>query len=151
MFNITKPMMAMKSCFTGGVTAVASTKFYDIDAGKAVQGAESLPQAPRSAFRKRPVKLTYDKNEFHQFRLPSENTFLLGTFDKEDIFGKRNGVQQSPHIQAQTDLDSSLLWFFGFATFLMMCGEFKPKSQYRALRDNFRNSDMGKFSEEDFN
>jgi hypothetical protein len=33
----------------------------------------------------------------------------------------------------------------------MMCGEFKPKSQYRALRDNYRNSDMGKFSEEDFN
>ena len=91
--------MAMKSCFTGSVTAVASTKFYDIDAGKAVQGAEHLPQAPRSAFRKRPVTLTYDKNEFHQFRLPSENSFLLGTFDKEDLFGKRNGVQQSPHIQ----------------------------------------------------
>jgi hypothetical protein len=36
MFNITKPIMAMKSCFTGSVTAVASTKFYDIDAGKEV-------------------------------------------------------------------------------------------------------------------
>ncbi|MNY82184.1 hypothetical protein D3C86_2241420 [compost metagenome] len=62
---LTKSMMAMKSCFTGGVTAVASTKFYDIDAGKGVQGASSLPEAPKSAFRKRPVKLTYDKNEFH--------------------------------------------------------------------------------------
>ena len=57
--------MTMKSCFTGGVTAVATTKFYDIEAGKGVQGGEMLPEAPRSAFRKRPVKLTYDKNEFH--------------------------------------------------------------------------------------
>jgi len=44
-----------------------------------------------------------------------------------------------------------MLWLWGFATFLMMCGEFKPKSQYRALRTNYLSSDMGKFTEEDFN
>ena len=54
--------------------------------------ASSLPRAPQSAFRKRPVRLTYDKNEFYRFRLPSENAYLLGNFDKHAIFGTRHGL-----------------------------------------------------------
>ena len=40
----------------------------------------ALPRAPQSAFRKRPVRLSYDKNEFWRYRLPSENHFLLQNF-----------------------------------------------------------------------
>ena len=39
--------------------------------------ANQLDEAPRNPYRKRPVKLIYDKNEFHMFRLPSEKAFLL--------------------------------------------------------------------------
>ena len=37
--------------------------------------AESLPHAPANPYRKKPVKLVYDKNEFHMFKLPSEKAF----------------------------------------------------------------------------
>ena len=57
-----------------------------------------LPVAPKSAFRKRPVKLRYDKNEYWMFRLPSEQAFLFGAFDTSDLFGKRKGITHSPHI-----------------------------------------------------
>jgi hypothetical protein len=46
-----------------------------------------LPPSPQNPYRKRPVKLVYDKNEYHMFMLPSEKAFLLGSFDHEDVFG----------------------------------------------------------------
>ena len=57
-----------------------------------------IPRAKQSVFRKRPVKLSYDQNEYYSFRLPSEETSLLGTFDRDEIFGKRQGINHSPHI-----------------------------------------------------
>jgi len=46
------------------------------------------------------LKLVYDKNDYHAFRLPSEQAFLLGPFDTEDIFGQRKGINHSPHIRS---------------------------------------------------
>ena len=83
-------------------------------------GAGELPLAPRSAFRKRPVKLEYDRNEFWMFRMPSEDAFLLNAFDRDDLFGARKGIQQSPHIKAQTDLDTNMLYLLGGVSFLML-------------------------------
>ena len=54
-----------------------------------------------NAFRKRPQKLKYDKNEFWMFRLPSEHHFLLGSYDQDDLFGKRKGVEHAPFIKTQ--------------------------------------------------
>ena len=45
--------------------------------GASKMDASTLPLAPKSAFRKRPVRLDYDKNEYWMFRLPSESAFLL--------------------------------------------------------------------------
>ena len=67
---------------TGGVDILGATKM----------DATNLPRAPTSAFRKRPVRLIYDKNDFWSFRMPSENAFLLGNFDKHSIFGTRHGL-----------------------------------------------------------
>ena len=126
-----------KSGISNGAAAVQINTNYNLDSSKNID-SEGLPQAPFNPYRKRPVKLTYDKNEFYMFRMPSENTFLLGSFDKEDLFGKRKGIQQSPHIKAQTDLDSNIVWLIAGVTFVMMFSELKPKHTYRTLRDNFR-------------
>ena len=71
--------------------------------------------------------------------------------EREDVFGKRKGIQQSPHIKAQTDLDSNLLWLIAGSTVLMAMFEVGSKSDFKALRGNFRTSDMGRFKESDFN
>ena len=60
---------------------------------------ESLPHAPKNPYRKRPVKLIYDKNDYHMFRLPSEKAFLLGGMDHNELFGARKGIDHSPHIR----------------------------------------------------
>ena len=112
---IGKQFNKFKSSFSSSLSGVQSTKVYDITASTKID-ATGLPLAPQSAFRKRPVKLSYDKNEYHMFRLPSEDSFLLGAMDRDEIFGKRKGITHSPHIQAQTDLDSNLLWLFAGAT-----------------------------------
>ncbi len=146
---IGKQFNKFKSTFSSSLSGIQSTKTYDITANTRVN-AKDLPLAPQSAFRKRPVKLTYDKNEFHMFRLPSEDGFLLGAMDRDEIFGKRKGVTHSPHIQAQTDMDSNLLWLFAGITLLMVAGEVKNHSEFRTLRENFRDGDMAKLSVSDF-
>ena len=94
---IGKNFNKFKSSFSANVSGVLSTKNYDITTPTKIN-ATDLPLAPQSAFRKRPVKLSYDKNEYHMFRLPSEDGFLLGSMDRDELFGKRKGVSHSPHI-----------------------------------------------------
>ena len=84
------------------------------------------------------------------FRLPSEDGFLLGAMDADDLFGRRKGINHSPHIQAQTDLDSNLLWAIAAIMVVMSLRELKNHDQFRTLRENFRDSDLGKFKESDF-
>ena len=58
-----------------------------------------MPYAPKNPYRKRPVKLIYDKNDFWMFKLPSEKAFLLGGYDYNDLFGERKGINHSPQIR----------------------------------------------------
>ncbi len=146
---IGKQFNAFKGKFANALSSAQSNATYDITAGTKVD-ATGLPLAPRSAFRKRPTKLVYDKNEFHMFRLPSEDGFLLGAMDRDELFGRRKGITHSPHIKAQTDLDSNLLWAFAAVTIFLAARELKRHDQFRTLRENFRASDLGKFKESDF-
>ena len=82
---------AQSAANEGSKVAAAAQNNYELFAGAKMDGS-NLPQAPKSAFRKRPVSLSYDKNEFYMFRMPSENTFLLQNFDKHAIFGTRHGL-----------------------------------------------------------
>jgi hypothetical protein len=131
--------------------SASSKKTYDMSSNYRGDGdGADIPKAPANPYKKRPMKLKYDKNEFYSFRLPSENHFLLGAFDNEDIFGKRKGIEHSPHIRAQLNLDSNLVYIYLFLTFLAFGLEMKYHDEFVALRDNYVTSDMGKFSYDDF-
>ena len=108
--------------------AASETPLNILDAKKV--SAEGLPRAPVSAFRKKPVKLQYDMNEYHMFRLPSEKAFLFGSFDYNELFGRKKGITHSPHIQAQVDIDTRLLWLIGGLSVAMMCTEFKRQAEF---------------------
>jgi hypothetical protein len=82
---------AFKASVSNLTARVQSTKVYDLDAANKVDPT-GLPVSSRSAFRKRPVKLEYDANEYHMFRLPSESDFLFTGMDKDDVFGYRKGL-----------------------------------------------------------
>ena len=84
------------------------------------------------------------------FRLPSEETFLLDSFNKDELFGKRKGITNSPHIKAQSDLDSNLIWAFAFVMFGLCVYDMKPHAKIRTLRANYRDNETGKFEEADF-
>merc|ERR1719491_309994 len=131
-----------------GTQAQAVSQLNILDSKK-LDGS-TLPIAPTSAFRKRPVRLHYDKNEYWMFRLPSEKAFLLDAFDSSDLFGKRKGITHSPHIKAQTDLDTNLLYLIGGVTLVMLATEIGRHSEFAPLRENYRNTDMGKFLASDF-
>ena len=93
----------------------------------------------------------YDSNEYHMFRLPSEKSFLFSDFDYNDLFGQRKGTNHSPHIRAQMNLDSNIVWFMAISSIVLMLRELKRSHDMVTLRKNLVNSDMGWFKEEDFN
>lgn len=109
-----------------------------------------VPPTPSNPYRKKPVKLVYDSNEYHMFRLPSEKAFLLGSYDYEDVFGQRKGINHSPHLRAQMDMDSNLVWFIAGVSLIGLIIENKRTHDFVTLRENMVNSDKGWFSEEDF-
>ena len=78
--------MNFRTAITNATGSIGTTGTTTISAFKPYDG-ENLPRAPVSVYRKRPIKLIYDKNDYHMFRLPSEKTFLLGSYDYEDLFG----------------------------------------------------------------
>jgi hypothetical protein len=70
--------------------------------------------------------------------------------DKDDIFGYRKGLQHSPFMQAQQNLDSNLLWAITIGSVFMMGYAIKQKARMQTLRENYRNADMGRFDEDSF-
>ena len=112
--------------------------------------ASALPRAPESAFRKRPVRLTYDKNEFWRYRLPSENHFLLQNFDKHDLFGKRHGIDHAPQFKAQMDIDGRLMYGLFGISLLMLLSDMPRNGKLLNLRENFRTVTYGRFEADDF-
>ena len=74
---------------------------------------------------------------------------MFAPFDKEEIFGKRHGVDYSPHIKTQVDLDTKLLWLIGgltVAALMTMGGTLEETS---ALRLNYRMTNMGRITVDD--
>ena len=127
---------------------LGSNKTYNVNWYS--QEPTSLPAAPTSPWRKAPVKLRYDRQEYHMFRLPSEEKFLLGPFDRQEIFGKKEGRTHSKQVAAHINLDNNLIFALAIFTVLALWTEYKDHDEYYALRENFKNNDMGKFAIEDF-
>ena len=121
----------------------------DFLAASRIDGS-TLPQAPASAFRKRPTRLTYDKNEFYQFRLPSEHSFLMQNFDSATIFGKREGLNHSPHIKEQMNIDHRILLGLIGLTTAMVISDFSRQGKFCNLRENYRRVGHGRFQADDF-
>ena len=112
--------------------------------------ADQLPAAPKNPYRKRPVKLVYHKNDFHMFRLPSEKSFLLSSFNYNELFGEKKGMSHAPHIRSQMDLDTNVVLVFLGLTLGLLLWEPGRTHKLVTLRENMRNSDMGYFEEDDF-
>ena len=84
------------------------------------------------------------------FRMPSEKNFLIGAMDYNELFGKRKNTDHSPAIRNQLDLDTNLCILMFGTTLLLLFKEAGKTHKYETLRQNMSESDMGKFSVEDF-
>ena len=130
--------------------ALQTKKTYDITESYKNVSSARLPVAPLNPYRKRPQKLVYDKMEFQAFRLPSEGHFLLSPFDQDTLFGKREGINHSPAVRSQLNLDSNLVWLYFILTLLALGTEFKHHDEFLNLRQGLLSSNDGRFTEEDF-
>lgn len=75
---------------------------------------------------------------------------MLGSYDQDDLFGKRKGIEHSPHIRAQLDLDTRMVWAGVLLTFVALGFEFGYHDEFVPLRNNFVLVGAGKFEEGDF-
>ena len=85
--KIGKMFMGLRASINSGMSSLYTHKGKDCTLPQTTQynvdgvTADQLPKAPQNPYRKRPVKLNYDINDFHMFRLPSEKAFLLGSLN----------------------------------------------------------------------
>ena len=139
---------AFSTAEAGKAVATTSDRI-DVMASSRLDGS-ALPRAPKSAFRKRPVRFNYDKNEFYSFRLPTENYFLMQNFDTSAIFGKRYGLEHSPHIRDQMNIDSRILLGLVGVSLAMCFSDFSRNGKFCNLRENYRRVTYGRFEADDF-
>ena len=74
----------------------------------------------------------------------------MQNFDKTAIFGKNQGINHSPHIQSQVNLDTTILLGLLGGTVLMLLSDFKRNGKMMNLRENLRTSGYGRFEADDF-
>ena len=153
--TIGKMFMQLRASVSGGLSALyTNQKHYEMPTERPFNQngvtAEDLPRAPVNPWRKRPIKMQYSRSDFEMFRLPSEKAFLLGGMDYKDLFGKRQGMNHAPHIRSQMDLDTNIVLAACGLCFLLMVWEPARTHKFVTLRENMRNSDMGKFEAADF-
>ena len=74
----------------------------------------------------------------------------MGTFESRDVFGKKEGLNHSPHIAAQMSVDHSLLLGLIGGSLLMLTYEMRSNAQFTTLRENFRTTGYGRFEADDF-
>ena len=68
------------------------------------------------------------------------------------MFGERKGINHSPHLRAQMNVDSNIVWAMCITALVGILYESKRTHQFVTLRANMVNSDKGWFeNEEDFN
>jgi hypothetical protein len=152
--KVGKLFTQFRSQLNNGLNATFAGKHYvpsQIEKFNLSVNPEQLPLAPLNPYRKRPVKLVYDMNEYHMFRLPSEKHFLLGSFDNQSIFGERKGTNHSPHLRAQMELDSNIIYAMAFLGVSLLLLEYKRSHEFVTRRENMFNGTMGNFKLEDFN
>lgn len=59
-------------------------------------------------------------------------------------------MNHSPHLRAQMNLDSNLVWSLAIVMVIGLIIENKRSHDFVTLRENMVNSDKGWFKEEDF-
>ena len=74
----------------------------------------------------------------------------MNAFNGKDVFGKKEGLNHSPHIAAQMSVDHSLLLGLIGVSFLMLTYEMTSNAQFSNLRENFRTTGYGRFEADDF-
>ena len=150
--SIGKLFMSVRAAANSGLSALTtSNKVHTMPQGRPVEVNEEIPKAPLNPWRKRPVKVTYDPTHYQMFRLPSEKAFLFQGNDYNDVFGERKGMNHAPHIRNQINLDTNLVFAFVFLTGVLLLMEPGRTHKIVTLRENMRNCEQGKFTEEDFN
>ena len=74
----------------------------------------------------------------------------MQAFNSKDVFGKKEGLNHSPHIAAQMSIDHSLLLGLIGISFAMVTYEMSTNAQFSTLRENFSTTGYGRFEADDF-
>lgn len=110
---------------------------------------EYLPRRKINPFKKRPLNVTYDYQNFNSFVLPSRRDEHFHMFNQEELFGIKKWRNDSPYIREYIRVDNQIfLIFFLIAT---LTAPFIIYHHRLLLEywDNFLTSDMGALTSDD--
>jgi hypothetical protein len=110
---------------------------------------EYLPRKKINPFKKAPLMLKYDRNNFSQFVLPSKRAEVFSMWGLEELFGIKRWRNDSPFIKEYIRVDNQI-----FVIFILLIVLTWPIVKYRVTvlnqgYDTFLTTNMGKYTAED--
>jgi hypothetical protein len=110
---------------------------------------EYLPRKKINPFKKNPLQVVYDRNDFQSFVLPSKRSEVYGLWGTEELFGVKRWRNDSPFIKEYVRVDNQI-----FAILLLILVLFWPLYMYRQKEvikgyDTFLTHSLGKFTADD--
>jgi len=110
---------------------------------------EYLPRQKINPFKKNPLQVVYDRNDFQSFVLPSKRSQIYGIWGTEELFGVKRWRNDSPYIKEYVRVDNQI-----FAIVLLVMILLWPIYMYRQNElmkgyDNYLTTSLGKFTADD--
>jgi hypothetical protein len=110
---------------------------------------EYLPRKKINPFKKNPLQVVYDRNDFQSFVLPSKRSEVYGIWGTEELFGVKRWRNDSPYIKEYVRVDNQI-----FAIVLLIMILLWPIYMYRQNElmkgyDNYLTTSLGKFTADD--
>jgi hypothetical protein len=86
---------------------------------------EYTPRTPISPFRRKPMSVIYDQNNFQQFVMPSKRQYVHGFIDIEKLFGIKRWRNDSPFIKEYIRIDNEIFVYSIIATVVLILFSFE--------------------------
>ncbi len=110
---------------------------------------EYTPRRPINPFKRKPMSVIYDQNNFQQFVMPSKRQDVYGFVDIEKLFGIKRWRNDSPFIKEYIKIDNQIVFICILGTLIYIAFSTERHRRIEDLKLNILLDDKGVFTSKD--
>jgi hypothetical protein len=111
--------------------------------------ADYLPRQKINPFRKRPLRVIYDHNDFMSFVMPSRRGSVFKGWSHEELFGVKRWRNDSAFIKEYMRVDNQLCMIVFIGLLLLIPGYINFHREVLEAMDGVLTANLGNYSSDD--